>query len=287
MSAQSTGRARRPVAPDRPTAHARLHFVVTAGPTREHLDPVRFLSNPSTGRMGFAVARAARAAGHDVTLVAGPVSLKTPKGVDRVDVVSARDMLAAVLGALKVQELKVEGSRPSNQTIKQSNESKNQPVVLVMTAAVADWRPADCAPQKLKKGEMSGTLQLVRNPDILKTINERLGHVCGASSPRRAPTRDASDTSCPPSRSLVRIGFAAETGAPVAEAARKCREKGLDLVVGNDVTAKGCGFGTTTNRVTFVHPDGAAEPLPLMSKDAVARRIVRFAERMAALRIST
>ena len=131
MSAQSTGRARRPVAPDRPTAHARLHFVVTAGPTREHLDPVRFLSNPSTGRMGFAVARAARAAGHDVTLVAGPVSLKTPKGVDRVDVVSARDMLAAVLDALKVQELKVEGSRPSDQTIKQSNN----PRILLVTSS--------------------------------------------------------------------------------------------------------------------------------------------------------
>ncbi len=215
--------------------------------------------------MGFAVARAARAAGHDVTLIAGPVSLKTPKGVERVDVVSARDMLAAVLEALNVEG----------------------PVVLVMTAAVADWRPADCATKKLKKGEMSGTLKLVRNPDILKTINERLGNVCGASSPRRTPMRDASDTSCPASCSLVRIGFAAETGAPVAEAARKCREKGLDLVVGNDVTAKGCGFGTTTNRVTFVHPDGTAEPLPLMSKDAVARRIVRFAERTAALHVST
>ena len=246
----------------------KLHFVVTAGPTREHLDPVRFLSNPSTGRMGFAVARAARAAGHDVTLVAGPVSLKTPKGVDRVDVVSARDMLAAVLAALKIPELKVEGSRPSNRTIKQSG---NQAIpCLVMTAAVAGWRPADCATRKLKKGEMSGTLKLVRNPDILKTINQTI--------------RQSKQSS---NAALVRIGFAAETGAPVAEAARKCREKGLDLVVGNDVTAKGCGFGTTTNRVTFVHPDGAAEPLPLMSKDAVARRIVRFAEHAAGLRVST
>lgn len=104
---------------------------------------------------------------------------------------------------------------------------------------------------------MSGTLKLVRNPDILKTLNAAL-----ARTPFPAP--------------LVRIGFAAETGAPTAEAARKCREKGLDLVVGNDVTAKGCGFGTTTNRVTFVHPDGTVEPLPLMSKDAVARRIVSF-----------
>ena len=217
-----------------------VHFIVTAGPTREYLDPVRFLSNPSTGRMGFAVARAARRAGHDVTLIAGPVALKTPKGVTRVDVVSARDLLAAVQ--------RVFASSPAG-----------QPVCLVMTAAVADWRPADCAARKLKKGEMSGTLKLVRNPDILKTLNAAL-----ARPPFPAP--------------LVRIGFAAETGAPTAEAARKCREKGLDLVVGNDVTAAGCGFGTTTNRVTFVHPDGSSEPLPLLSKDAVARRIVAFAE---------
>lgn len=214
-----------------------MKFIVTAGPTREFLDPVRFLSNPSTGRMGFAVARAARQAGHDVTLVAGPVALRTPKGVARVDVVSARDMLAAVCAAL---------------------DAAQGPVALVMTAAVADWRPAVCADAKLKKVQMDGTLKLVRNPDILRTINESL--------------KDGTRT-CP---QLVRVGFAAETGAPVAEAARKCRDKGLDLVVGNDVTAKGCGFGTTTNRVTFVFPDGRVEPLPLLSKDAVARRIVAF-----------
>lgn len=215
-----------------------IQFVVTAGPTREHLDPVRFLSNPSTGRMGFAVARAARRAGYPVTLVTGPVALRTPKGVARVDVISAREMLAAV-----------------ERTLRAVPPGAENACCLVMTAAVADWRPAACATRKLKKGEMSGTLALVRNPDILRTIQSRFAR--------------------PPFR-LVRVGFAAETGAPAAEAARKCREKGLDLVVGNDVTEKGCGFGTTTNRVTFVHPDGACEPLPLMSKDAVARRIVAF-----------
>ena len=217
-----------------------MHFVVTAGPTREHLDPVRFLSNPSTGRMGFAVARAAREAGHSVALVAGPVALKTPPGVRRIDVVSARDMLAAVRA-----------------------EAANADV-LVMTAAVADWRPARRAKRKLKKGEMSDTLKLVRNPDILKTIDRQLG------GPRsRAAAR------------LIRIGFAAETGLPDAEAARKCREKGLDLVVGNDVTRADSGFGTTTNRVSFVTPAGTVRHLPLMSKLAVARRIVAFAERIA------
>ena len=208
-----------------------MRFVVTAGPTREFLDPVRFLSNPSTGTMGFAVARAAKAAGHAVTLIAGPVVLTTPRGVERIDVVSARDMLAAVQKATVDAE------------------------VLVMTAAVADWRPAHCAAAKLKKREMGATLRLVRNPDILKTLK-----------------KDAVNGD------LLKIGFAAETGEPSAEAVRKCREKGLALVVGNDVTSPGCGFGTRTNRVTLVTPEGKIETLPLMSKLAVAKRIVRFAE---------
>ena len=228
-----------------------MRFIVTAGPTREHLDPVRFLSNPSTGRMGFAVARAARAAGHDVTLIAGPVALRTPPGVRRVDVVSARDMLAAVLAEI--------GGASDRQRVAPPL------AVLVMTAAVADWRPARCAKTKLKKGEMSDTLKLVRNPDILKTIKRSI---------RRATT------GVPPV-APIRIGFAAETGVPDAEAARKCREKGLDLVVGNDVTRPDSGFGTSTNRVTLVTPDGRAQRLPLMSKLAVARRIVAFAERIA------
>jgi phosphopantothenoylcysteine decarboxylase/phosphopantothenate--cysteine ligase len=219
-----------------------MTFIVTAGPTRENIDPVRFLSNPSTGRMGFAVARAARRAGHDVVLVAGPVALAAPEGVEKVDVVSARDMLAAVSAALR-------------------ERAPRGPVALVMTAAVADWRPARCAACKLKKSQMAGVLKLVRNPDILKTLRREF-----ASGALSAP------------HGIVRVGFAAETGEPAAEAARKCREKGLDLVVGNDVTSPGSGFGTATNRVTFVFPDGSARRLPLMSKLAVARRIVAFCE---------
>ena len=223
-----------------------MKFVVTAGPTREFIDPVRFLSNPSTGRMGFAVARAARAAGHEVTLIAGPVFLKTPPGVTRINVISARDMLTAVRTVIARAD------------------------VLVMTAAVADWRPARRASRKLKKSEMDGTLKLVRNPDILKTINRH-----GGASRTPRPTTGTTGGS---PVALIRIGFAAETGAPAAEAARKCREKGLDLVVGNDVSEPGSGFGTRTNRVTFVTPDGRVQRLPLMSKLAVARRIVRFVE---------
>lgn len=208
-----------------------MRILVTAGPTREFIDPVRFLSNPSTGRMGFAVARAARLAGHEVTLVTGPVALRTPKGVRRIDVVSACDMMRAV----EAEEFDC----------------------LVATAAVADWRPARCAAKKLKKREMSGSLRLVRNPDVLKTVASRI---------RRSGKRK------------VLIGFAAETGDPFAEASRKCREKGLDLVVANDVTSPGSGFGVGTNRVTLVRPDGTVERLPILTKDAVARRIVRFAE---------
>ena len=208
-----------------------MRFLVTAGPTREFLDPVRFLSNPSTGKMGFAVARAARAAGHDVTLVAGPVALRTPPGVRRIDVVSARDMLASV--------------------------EREDFDCLVATAAVADWRPARCAAAKLKKRAMADTLRLVRNPDILKTVARRA-------------KRKRSNT--------FFVGFAAETNDVLAEARRKCREKNLDMIVANDVTEKGSGFGTDTNRVTFVRKDGTVERLPLMSKLAVAGRIVRACE---------
>ena len=246
---------------------------------------MRFLSNPSSGRMGFAVARAARAAGHDVTLIAGPVSLKTPPGVRRIDVISARDMLAAVLKEVKGERRKMKDESPFTIHHSPFTFHLSPFTVLVMTAAVADWRPARCAARKLKKSEMSDTLKLVRNPDILKTINRQLHTgttgilpVDGGASRTLRPTTGTTGVS---PVALIRIGFAAETGAPAAEAARKCREKGLDLVVGNDVTAHGSGFGTTTNRVTFVTPDGHVQHLPLMSKLAVARRIVAFAERIA------
>jgi phosphopantothenoylcysteine decarboxylase/phosphopantothenate--cysteine ligase len=231
----------------------RLRFVVTAGPTREHIDPVRFLSNPSTGKMGFAIARAAARRGHDVTLVAGPVSLKTPKGASRVDVVSAREMLAAVERALSSVSTKHQRRRRASTS---AAGAQAPSTVFISTAAVADWRPAKCATRKLKKGQMSDTLKLVRNPDILKEIGRRR---VGA----------------------MLVGFAAETDDVLAEARRKCREKGLEMIVANDVTEKGSGFGTDTNRVTFMKKDGTVERLPLMSKLAVATRIVREVERLS------
>jgi phosphopantothenoylcysteine decarboxylase/phosphopantothenate--cysteine ligase len=210
-----------------------MRFLVTAGPTREHLDPVRFISNRSTGKMGFAIAAAAAAAGHETVLVAGPVSLATPPDVRRIDVVSARDMLAAVQDELPEAD------------------------ALVMCAAVADWRPKTESALKLKKGTMSPVLELEPNPDILRTI---------------APLKGG----------RVFVGFAAETGDPVPEAARKLAAKGLDMVVANDVSAPDSGFAVDTNRVTFVHPGGRRTYLPLLSKAEVAARLVAAIEEIAA-----
>jgi phosphopantothenoylcysteine decarboxylase/phosphopantothenate--cysteine ligase len=200
-----------------------MKFIITAGPTREHIDPVRFLSNPSTGKMGFAVAAEAARRGYETVLVAGPVNLRTPPGVRRIDVVSARDMLAAVKNEV------IDGA------------------VFVGVAAVADFRPAVSFNKKQKKSAMTGELKLVRNPDILKSLK---------------------------SVPITRVGFAAETNDVLAEASRKCREKKLKFIVANDVLAKGSGFGVSTNRVTFVYPDGSLKKFPLMSKRRVAERIL-------------
>ncbi len=205
-----------------------MNFIITAGPTREYLDPVRFLSNPSTGKMGFAIARAAVRRGHRAVIIAGPVALKTPSRVKRIDVVSAREMFAAV---------------------KHSLSSEKGECVFVAAAAVADWRPMKCARRKLKKTQMSSVVKLVRNPDILKQVS-----------------------------GCMKVGFAAETDNMLAEAHRKCREKGLAFIVANDVTRHGCGFGTDTNCVCLVRPDGSCQMLKMMSKLSVATRIVREIE---------
>lgn len=206
-----------------------MNILVTAGPTREHLDPIRFLSNRSTGKMGFAVAQAAAERGHTVTLIAGPVSLATPPGVTRLDVVSARDMLTAVQNCLPEQD------------------------ALVMSAAVADFRPAHKADSKLKKHDMEPVIHLEPNPDILKTIS---------------PIKGA----------RIFVGFAAETGDPTAEAQRKLASKGLDMIVANDVTADGAGFAVDTNRVTFITPNEEPRALPLQSKLDVGRAIIEWLE---------
>ena len=206
-----------------------MNLLVTAGPTREHLDPVRFLSNRSTGKMGFAIAQAAAARGHDVTLIAGPVALPTPPGVTRVDVVSALDMLDAVQRHLPQQD------------------------ALVMCAAVADWRPKLSSATKLKKSEMNPVLELESNPDILKTIRPLKGQ-------------------------RLFVGFAAETGDPLAEARRKLSAKGLDLIVANDVSQPDAGFAVDTNRVTLISAKEPSKALPLKSKLDVGVEIVTWLE---------
>jgi phosphopantothenoylcysteine decarboxylase/phosphopantothenate--cysteine ligase len=207
-------------------------IVVTAGGTQEPIDPVRYISNHSSGKMGYAVAEAARDRGAQVTLVTAPTTLPDPYGVQVVRVCTALEMREAVMEACR-------GAH-----------------ALIMAAAVADFRPAQAAPAKIKRGEREAiTLELVRNPDILAET---------ASFPH-----------------LVRVGFAAETEDLLANAHRKLVERGLDLVVANDVTAPGSGFGTDTNKVVIVGRHGAQE-LPLMSKYEVGCHVLDHVARILA-----
>ncbi|GAC1459346.1 MAG: bifunctional phosphopantothenoylcysteine decarboxylase/phosphopantothenate--cysteine ligase CoaBC [Candidatus Limnocylindrales bacterium] len=218
------------------TALAGRHVIVTAGPTLEPIDPVRVISNRSSGKMGYAVAAAALAAGAEVTLVSGPTALRAPAGARLIPIETAAELQTAVLAALPTAD------------------------AVIMAAAVADYRPANIAPAKLKKQDAGPTmiLELVQNPDVLSAI-------VGA---KRAGT-------------LV-VGFKAETGDAAAAATRMLGAKGLDLVVANDVSEAGSGFGSDTDRVTIVSTAGP-EALPLLPKTEVARRIVaQLAERMPA-----
>lgn len=211
-----------------PKVLAGRQVLVTAGPTYEAIDPVRGITNLSSGKMGFSIARAARMAGADVTLVAGPVSLPTPRGVRRVDVRSARDMLQAVEAHV--------GSAG----------------VFISTAAVADWRPATSADQKIKK-DGSGqppTLGFVENPDILATV---------AQSARA----QAGELFC--------VGFAAESHDLLAHATAKRARKGVPLLVGNIGPAT---FGQDDNALLLVDEQGARE-LPHASKQALATQLMQ------------
>jgi phosphopantothenoylcysteine decarboxylase/phosphopantothenate--cysteine ligase len=207
------------------------HALITAGPTHEAIDPVRFLGNRSSGKQGFAIAAALAREGARVTLIAGPVSLPTPAGVTRIDVTSARDMAAAVAAALPAD-------------------------IAVMVAAVADWHVA-AADSKLKKtpGAAPPSLTLIENPDILAGV----GH--DANRPR-----------------LV-VGFAAETGNLLQNAAAKRVKKGADWIIANDVSTG--VFGTDSNHVHLVTASGS-EDWGGASKDAVATRLAaRIADSFA------
>jgi phosphopantothenoylcysteine decarboxylase / phosphopantothenate---cysteine ligase len=210
-----------------PKVLAGQKVLVTAGPTFEALDPVRGITNLSSGKMGFAIARAAREAGAEVTLVAGPVALPTPRGVHRVDVVSALNMHVACMDVAQAA------------------------TIFIATAAVADWRPAAAADQKMKKDGSGATPQLsfVENPDILADI---------ARSPRAL------------SGALFCVGFAAESHDLLAHATAKRARKGVPLLVGNLGPAT---FGQDDNALLLVDAKGAKE-LPRNSKRALARQLV-------------
>jgi phosphopantothenoylcysteine decarboxylase/phosphopantothenate--cysteine ligase len=201
--------------------------IVTAGPTVEAIDPVRFVSNRSSGKMGYAIAEAARNAGADVTLVTGPTALPRPRGVRVIAVESAEDMKDMVLAVLPETD------------------------VVIMAAAVSDYRPRETQLEKIKKRDAGSELviRMTENPDVLKAV----------VAARRPGT--------------VVVGFKAETGDATKEAERMLRDKGLDLVVANDITEPGSVFGSDTDRVTFVSADGI-QPLPLLAKTEVARRLV-------------
>jgi phosphopantothenoylcysteine decarboxylase/phosphopantothenate--cysteine ligase len=219
-----------------PKSLAGLNVLVTAGPTYEAIDPVRGITNLSSGKMGFSIARAARMAGAQVTLVAGPVSLPTPRGVRRVDVRSARDMLQAV----------------------EHNVGAAQ--VFIATAAVADWRPATAAEQKIKKDGSGQTPQLgfVENPDILATVAQS----------QRAQTGE-----------LFCVGFAAESHDLLAHATAKRARKGVPLLVGNIGPST---FGQDDNALLLVDAHGARE-LPRASKQALATQLIEdIARRLGA-----
>ncbi len=200
-------------------------ILITAGPTHEPIDPVRYIANRSSGKQGFAIAAAAARAGAQVTLIAGPVNLPTPTGVTRVDVETARQMAAAVDAALPAE-------------------------VAIMVAAVADWRAAGEAGQKIKKGGSGQVppLQLVENPDILATL---------CKSERRPP--------------LV-IGFAAETNDVLAHAQAKLARKGVDWIVANDVATH--KMGGAINALHIVSASGI-ESLGEMPKEAAAAALIQ------------
>ncbi len=204
---------------------AGVNVLVTAGPTREQIDAVRFISNPSTGKMGYALASAARERGAVVTLISGPTDLSAPQGVSVISVKSAADMYRAVLA--------------------RANDAR----IVIMAAAVSDFRPVVSSDRKIKKQEAPMTVALERTEDILLA----LGKV--------------------PGKRLL-VGFAAETDNLIENATQKLKSKNLDLIIANDLLKKGAGFGTDTNSITIIDRRGVQAELPVLPKTDVARRIM-------------
>ena len=204
---------------------AGVHVTVTAGPTQESLDPVRFLTNHSSGKMGYAIAREAMLRGAEVTLISGPVALKPVPGVKLVPIITAQDMLEAVQAALP------------------------QTDILIKAAAVADYRPATVADEKLKKKDGELSIPLERTADILAWVSENRHE------------------------GLFVCGFSMETENMLDNSRGKLIKKGLDMIVANNLKTQGAGFGVETNVVTLITRDEIKE-LPLMGKDEVAGKLL-------------
>ncbi|OIP64484.1 MAG: bifunctional phosphopantothenoylcysteine decarboxylase/phosphopantothenate--cysteine ligase CoaBC [Nitrospirae bacterium CG_4_9_14_3_um_filter_53_35] len=199
--------------------------LITAGPTVEPIDPVRYISNRSSGKMGYALAREARRMGASVTLVSGPTMLVPPAGVNYVQVQTALEMREQVMGYFQDTD------------------------ILMMAAAVGDFRTASVHPEKIKRGTEPFNLALAPNPDIIKELSKQR-------------TRQ------------ILVGFAAETGHPMDEALRKMNEKGVDLLVANDISGHGTGFGSDQNRVIILDRKGHVEETDILPKSEIARKIL-------------
>lgn len=197
-------------------------IVVTAGGTEEPIDPVRYIGNRSSGKMGYALAEAARERGARVTLITAPVSLPEPIGISVIRVGTAEEMRQAVESVCSRTD------------------------ALIMAAAVADYRPKKTAKDKIKKGKTELTLELECTPDILGSVKGN----------------------------FIKVGFAAESSSLVENAREKLKQKNLDFIVANDITARDSGFGADTNRVTIIDREGKAERLPLLAKLEVADKVL-------------
>lgn len=200
-------------------------ILITAGPTEEAIDPVRFISNRSSGKTGYSLARVAKRRGAEVVLISGPTSLAKPWGTEFIPVSTAMEMHKAV------------------------DFHFNWATVVIKAAAVADYQLATVFPEKLKKGRSDLTLRLTSTPDILKKLGKN-------------------------KKQHILVGFAAESKNLVEEARRKLQEKNLDLIVANDITVPGAGFGADTNQVTIIGANGQVLDSPLLSKEEIAYLIL-------------
>jgi phosphopantothenoylcysteine decarboxylase/phosphopantothenate--cysteine ligase len=208
-----------------------VRFLITAGPTRETIDPVRYISNRSSGKMGYAIAEAAIAAGHDVVLISGPVNLDPPRGATLTSILTADEMHEAVHRHVRDCD------------------------VLVMCAAIADYKPAKFSAQKIKKRDASLSLELVPTRDILLSL----------------PKQD---------RHFLVVGFAAETNDVAENARKKLREKNCDIVVANDVSDQNIGMESDQNEVKIFFRNGEEKKISRMPKKNLARELINIFENM-------